>query len=243
MKKAAIFILTLALLAGLSPSIAAQNEDRPAAIQERVGANEVRVNQEARAITESFQETREIRVQEMEERRIHAEAITVQSRERQAEQIRIREEEFRSRIQEIADEARRGRAERLAENINNVNERLSSRYDGYLNAMELVLDKIEIRIARIEDAINSDLSGAYVLIDEFREAIADARDKILDQRAKIYFVEIGSENTITDDFRATMEEMRNDHEILKTETIFPLRGMIGSIMTMIEREVMGNDQN
>ncbi len=206
--------------------------DRPIQISE--------VERPERAQMESVQEARNLRSQEARERSIVNQRTVTQVREIQAEEIRERQDIFNARVREIADEARRERVERLAENINRLNENLSARYDGLLNAMELVLDKIEIRTGIIEENTEVDLSTTYSTIDDSRDVIINARDRILEQRTKIYVVDLDSEDTMNEDFRVTMQEMREDHNILRTEVIDPLQIMVRDIMVTV-REVLEND--
>jgi len=201
------------------------NNERPATEMERPAVIRVR--------PENVQEARESRIREMKERRDAKQESILQLRENRAEEIRERQEAFRARLQEIPDQARRNRAERLAENINRVNENLSRRYEGFLGAMELVMDKIEIRIGRIEEANGVDLTLVYSKIEEFRGLIADAREAILEQQSKVYLVEIDSVETMMEDFRETMREMRNDHKALRVEVIDPLRTLVRDIVALL----------
>ncbi len=188
---------------------------------------------------ESVQDARDLRFRETAERSAEVRDSVAQLRERQTEELRERREAFQSMVQEITDQARRERAERLADNINRVNENLSSRYNGFLSALELVLDKIEIRVGLTEDAAGVDLSTVYSMIDDGREMIADTREAILEQRAKIYLVDIESIETMQDDFRVTMQEMRDDHAMLRSESIDPLRTLVRDIMTTLRDEMVG----
>lgn len=188
---------------------------------------------------ESVQDARDLRFRETAERSAEVRDSVAQLRERQTEELRERREAFQSMVQEITDQARRERAERLADNINRVNENLSSRYNGFLSALELVLDKIEIRVGLTEDAAGVDLSTVYSMIDDGREAIADTREAILGQRAKVYLVDIESIETMQDDFRVTMQEMRDDHAALRAESIDPLRTLVRDIMTTLRDEMVG----
>ena len=211
-------------------------EERP--LEEPSVINNIPVNEVERpAVTrvrpENVQEARESRIREMKERRDAKQESVLQLREMRAEKIRERQDAFRARLQEIPDQARRDRAERLAENINRVNENLSRRYERFLVAMELVMDKIEIRIGRIEEANGADLTLVYAKIDEFRESTINARGAILQQQSKVYLVEIGSAETMTQDFRETMREMRNDHKAFRAEVIDPLRTLVRDIVTLL----------
>ncbi len=188
---------------------------------------------------ERVRDAREMRVREKTERRTEMHDSIVQIRERRAEEIRERREAFQTTIRGMRDQARRERAERLADNINRVNENLSSRYDGFLSALELVLDKIEIRIGLIEEERGVDLSTIRSMLDDGRKAISDARRAIIEQKAKIYLVNVESIETIQDDFRATKQEMREDHARIKTEWIAPLRTLVREIMTALREEMAG----
>ena len=211
-------------------------EERPLeepSVINNIPVNEVESPAVIRVRPENVQEARESRIREMKERRDAKQESVLQLRENRAEEIRERRDAFRARLQEIPDQARRDRVERLAENINRINENLSRRYEGFLGAMELVMDKIEIRIGRIEEANGVDLTLVYAKISEFRESIIDAREAILEQQSKVYLVEIDSVETMTQDFRETMREMRNDHKALREEVIDPLRTLVRDIVTLL----------
>lgn len=217
------------------PSTSTMNTDQSVTDGDRPAVTRVR--------PDSMQDAREVRVQETRERSVENQEAILQLRENQADDIRERRDAFRDRLREISDQARRDRVERLADNINKVNENLSLRYDGFLGAMELVMDKIEIRIGLIEEANGVDLTTVYSMIDESRRSIVDAREAVLEQRAKIYLVEIDSVETMTEGFREVMQEMRSDHEALKTEVINPLRTLVRDIMSVLREELNRADED
>ncbi len=221
MNKKIIFVLTATAmtLGAYSPALAqpARNENR--------------------VVVRDFQEIREERKEAIEIRNIEMRDQAERIREERKEDVITRQEELKERIQGIRDERKRAVAERLAENIDRLNKNLSSRYNGFLNAMELVLDKIEVRIAKIEETRGVDLSEIYTRIQDSRNFIERAREQVIEQAAKSYIVVLESEETLREDFSASISDLREDHRALRDQFISPLRTIIRDVMETLKEEV------
>lgn len=204
--------------------------------EEKINENPENLSQPTRRKIREFSEIKEQRKEEIRERSAEAKKEAERIREERAEEIQTRKDQFREKLREIREQRRRDSAERLAENINKLNGNLSSRYDGFLGAMELVLDKIEIRLGKIEEARSIDLTSTRNNISDARNLLNIARTEVISQKAKIYVVSIQSEETLRNDFKTVMEELRNDHKIIREEYIFPLRNLIREIMETLAEE-------
>lgn len=178
----------------------------------------------------NFEEVREQRVFEAQERAREAQISGEEIRVQRMAEAADRQEEFRNKLEEIRSEQLRERARRLSENINRVNYNLSSRHNGLISAMEIILDKLESRTAKIEEATERDLSSVYAKIDQARLVIEETREEIVVQKGKVYVVEITSEETLGEDFQRTIQEMRSDHEVLKTKIQNTLRESIREVI-------------
>jgi len=185
-----------------------------------------------------FSKIRDQRKKEIRLRNVESRKQIERIRKERDEQIQSKQDQFREKLEEIRDQRRRSLAERLAENINKLNNNLSSRYNGFLNAKELVLDKIEIRFEKIEEARGIDLTSTQDSISDARNLINIARTEVISQSAKTYVVSIQSEETLRNDFKTVMEELKNDHKILREEYIFPLRNLIREIMKTLRTETL-----
>ena len=147
-------------------------------------------------------------------------------REQKMTETRKRQEVFKDKVKEIREEQLRNRVERLSENINRVNQNLSNRYNGLIGAMEIVLDKLESRTAKAEEETGKDLSSIYLKIKEARAAIEIIREEIAVQKSKVYVVDISSEENLGTDFQKTIQEMRADHQLLRSKVHNNVRELI-----------------
>lgn len=247
-KKILLSVFLVGVLVFLPTSSSAREVRREAGIQvqempsvaplplseiERDNNEEASVNEEMNTETEfgiqiqsnerarSFSEIKEQRTQEIMQERVQTEHRVQELRNEAMIQVEQKREEFREKVQSFSNEALRLRTEVLARNIERVNENLSQRYGGYLDALELILDKLE----------TLDSFSEYDEVAEARVFISQARERIMEQRAKAYIVDLGPEETLRDDFQRTMNEMRRDHRQIMEEYISPLRSLIRNIMT------------
>jgi hypothetical protein len=193
--------------------------------------------------TDSFENIRVQRLEAQEQVRLEIQERTDQVRESQREQIELRQDAFRQRIQQVLDERGAQLAERLMATLNTLNQRLSDRYEGFLNSLEIVLDKVESRTVQVQEAQGIELSSVVGAIESARGDIEIARALISDQKAKVYVVEVGDANTVQQDFRAIMQELRQDHEQLRERVIIPMKGIVGNIFRLLQSELTELQRN
>lgn len=188
----------------------------------------------ARERIQNFEEVREQKMIEAQNKVKEMIQRAEEIKEQKAEEIAEKQEMFRAKINEIKDEKLRNRAEILSKNINKVNYNLSNRHTGLIGAMEIVLDKLESRVDKIETEKGIDLPDLYEKINEARELIEDIKEKIISQKSNVYVVDISSEQNIRLDFQEKIREMRKDHEELREEVHNYLRSLIREIINSLK---------
>ena len=192
---------------------------------------------ETRERIQDFTEIREQKTQQIRERKEEFLQEVNQKREQVVTQVQERKILFEAKVQEIRNEKMRERANILSRNINRVNENLCKSYTGFLNALELVLEKIESRIQKIEDATGSDLTLVYEKAEEIRQMINLAWEGIAEQKSKHYLPELESEETIVQNFGDTIQQVHQDHRQLRETYISPLRQSIREVMLVLKDAV------
>lgn len=171
------------------------------------------------------------------ERAEEFEAKVKELREQAKEKIKQRKQEFREKLSKIKKERHRRLAERLNERINEVNQRMSNAALHYLDALELVLGKIEARTSIVEEATGADLTSVREAITQASQRIADAREAVLAQKSKEYVIDIQSQETLGKDIRKSFQELRDDHRALREEVLRPLRGLVRDVMLTMKDAV------
>lgn len=154
------------------------------------------------------------------------------------QQTEARQKLLREKAEEIGGEQLRNRFEILSENMNRVNYNLSNRYTGLLFAMEIVLNKIESRTAKIEIALQKDLSSVYLKVDEARNSIEVAKEEIAEQKAKTYVPDISSGEDVGLQFQNVLQEIRTDHNTLRIRTIDAVKFLIREIMAELRSAII-----
>lgn len=211
-------------------------EQRREVEMRQLETNEVRAMRQERAVApmQNFQEKREHFLQEQQEKK---EEVLMRVRERTTqarEEAENRMEMAHQRAAEVLDARKAEQAVRLNEQINKLNKNLSGRYFGHLNALELVLEKVESRIALIEEARGVDLSNARLVVEEARDRVAEAIEAIAVQQAKIYVVEIDSLEGARQSHRMAFTEMREDHANLRDRILGATRNLMRGIMFQLK---------
>jgi chromosome segregation ATPase len=186
---------------------------------------------------ERFKAERKKLHEEAQKRKEEFEARAKEMRETTKEEMERRKQEFRQKLAQLKEERHRILAEKLSENINRVNQLRSDAALRYLDALELVLGKIEARIEIVEDGTEADLTQVREAITEARQRIAEAREAVLAQKGKEYVVHIGSQETLGQDIRKVMQELRDDHRKLRQEVLHPLRNLIRDVMLALKAAV------
>ncbi len=191
-----------------------------------------------RRMISNFNEVVESRIEEIKQQRIETQQRIEENSKLLQDKISQRKLNLQNRINEISSEARRTRAQILVKNIEKVNDNLISRYNGYLDAQEIVLDKIESRVFKTEQQKNKNMDLFYTRIDSARNLIKETREKIIEHGSLIYIPEITSQENIRQDFQETIEEMKSKHRELRQETILPLRSLINDIFSSLKNEIL-----
>jgi len=188
---------------------------------------------------QDFQKIKEERQQEFQARRLELQQEVQQLREEIKERIQAKKEAFQEKLQQIRDERKRTQAQNLSDNINKLNENLCNRYDGYLNALTLVLDKIENRAKKISQATTTatttiNLTSFYQKLNQARQAIEEAREKIVVQKSKVYIVEIESEETLKTNFQTVIRQLKDDHQNLRENVLSKTRNLVRDVIQALK---------
>ena len=191
----------------------------------------------AREHMERFEAERERMVQGAQARREEQEDRVREKRDEMRDEMEQKRQEYREKLAQIREERHQQLAENLTQRMNQVNQNRSNAALNYLDALELVLSKIEARANFVQDATGVDLAAVKTKIAEARQLVNQTRDAVLAQKSKEYILEIESEGTLGQNIRNAMRQVRDDHKRLREEVLHPLRGLIKDIMMQLKDAV------
>lgn len=180
--------------------------------------------------------------QNIEERKKIIEEKVKQMREEKKAEIESKKEEFRKKLAEIKEERKRITTQNLSERINKSNQNKTEAELKHINALELILNKVELRTKTAQEKTGKDLSSVINKINEIKAKIEEARNVVANQKSKEYVVNINTEETLGQDIRKVIQELRNDHKKIMEETIKPIREEIRKALEML-KEAVGKSDN
>lgn len=157
-----IFSTAIITLLLLSPGISSAQFNR----EEAKERHEDRLEQ----VTERKEQMAEIRADRIENRDERREEMTTRIEERKAT-FKERLEEHKERREEIRTKLDERRKENVAKHLENI----FARFDGAIEHLTDIADRIEARITKIEDEKGVDLSDAKEALNEAFDAIATAQ--------------------------------------------------------------------
>lgn len=137
------------------------------------------------------------------------------------QEIEEKRREVRERIQAIKNERKRQVLEKIDENIQAINSKWVLRWNSVLDRLESILGKMEVRADKLEDA-GYDMTEAKEKIAEADTLISEARSVISQQEAKLYLLEIGTEENLGESVSAEIAVLREDLQIAR-ESVFAVR--------------------
>lgn len=130
-------------------------------------------------------------------------------RERQSE-ISIQKNKLEQDVQSF-NERRREMAMNLFERINIENEQMTISSLSYLEKIDDLVDRIKSKVDEVKESRPEiDISNVYITIDDAKTSIEESRKGVLEQKTKIYTIEIGSIAATRENFRSKIRELRND---------------------------------
>lgn len=197
--------------------------------------------EELQQITLQHQQTfneRKALLQTQAEQRIQAvEEKALSLRAQNAEEIEAKKQQFEEKVMQMTEERYKQAATNISERVNTVNQNMTNSYFNYLDAIEMVLDKIEARAQIVGDATGSDMSAFLEEIASANIYIEQAREAVIAQKSKEYVAEIDSETTLGDDMSAVMQELRSDHASLRDNVLDPVRHLVSDLTQVLHDTV------
>jgi hypothetical protein len=133
----------------------------------------------------------------------------------QREEVRIkiseRQEELRTRLQAVRDENKQRIILRIYEQLNQLNQRITSHFQNVLDQIESVLARIEERAGQAAER-GLDTGSVEAAIISAQETIDAAKTEVAAQAAKIYEFEPSAEESLRPDITALKNDLRADLE-------------------------------
>lgn len=125
------------------------------------------------------------------------------------ETIAQKKDELKTKISAVKDEAKKKILEKVYNNINALNERLTKHYVNILNRIEVVLKKIETR-AQIAKENGRNVVGVETAITTAKNAILTSRTAIDAQTQKTYELQITTENALRNNVGVARKLLQSD---------------------------------
>lgn len=171
-------------------------------------------------VREDVKQGRETIKKEFEAKRIEAKNLLESKKEEFKIKAEAKREEVKSKIEakkaelkehliKIKDERKKQVAERVYNQVNELNKRRLDHFSAVLEKLEKVLDRISNRAAKAE-ANGVDITAVKTAITEATSAIAASRTAIVNQAGKVYTPVIDTENTLKTDIGKIRQALHND---------------------------------
>jgi hypothetical protein len=186
---------------------------------------------------QAFNEKKALLKTEAEQRIQTVEEKALSLRAQNAEEIEAKKQRFEEKVRQMTEERYKQAATNISERVNTVNQNMTRAYFNYLDAIEMVLDKIEARAQIVGDATGSDMTAFLEEIASANVHIEQAREAVIAQKSKEYVAEIDSETTLGTDMSAIMQELRSDHASLRDNVLDPVRHLIGDLTQILHDAV------
>jgi len=130
-------------------------------------------------------------------------------RENLQSQIEAKRTELRNRLAKIKDENKKQIVERIYNQVNELNKRMTDHFLNVLERLEKVLERISSRAAKAE-ANGHDVSAVKTAITEATNAINTAKTAVQNQAVKVYSVTVNTESTLKSDTEKIRQALHND---------------------------------
>lgn len=218
--------------------VAQPEEIRQPVVENRlISANAEEIKEIAAQHQQTFQERKILLQGETEQRAQEAEEKALLLRAQHAEEIEAKKEQFEERVMQMMEERKQTLAVQHSERINMVNGNRTDAYLNYLDAIELVLDKLEARAQIIGDATGTDMTAFLDEIASANSKIEEAREAVIAQKSKEYVLEINSETSMGEDIFATVRELYGDYSSLKVNVLDPIRHLVRDLIQVLRDTV------
>jgi predicted nucleic acid-binding Zn ribbon protein len=182
----------------------------------------------------NFKDLREKFFQERQIKKEELEARVKEMREANKKELEAKKKEFREKLSQILQERHKKLAENLSERINKVNQNMSDAALRYLEALELVLSKIETRVGIVAKTSGISLTSIQTEIDKARQKIEESKEAVLLQKSKEYVIEIRSQDSLGQDIRTAFQKLASDQRELKQNVLLPTRKLVHDVMQKIK---------
>ena len=193
-----------------------RQEARPGTPQERQDTRQNIQEQRQETRQEVRQERQEARQEVRQERRAEAQQKIQEVREnikqrRQEikEKVIEKREQVKERLQTIKDQRKQKIAERLYEQMNNLNIKVAERLFLIVDKLEAVLGRVETRTEKAGQN-GGDVSAVRTAIEGAQNAISASRAAIETQAQKVYTFEVNTEETLKNDIGVARQALRDD---------------------------------
>ena len=242
MKKIVISILTLVFATTLSAGAQGlRNDSRADKVSpERVqSVQQVQkeVNTRVQSLRADAKETLQAKRNEfrnqVQETRTEFKAEFERKRLEAKEMVNTKREELRERVQVVKDEKKQEIILRLADRMNELNEKFLGRSSEALERLERILANIQTRADKAEEA-ERDVSGVESAVREAESRIAAAREAIKVQADKTYSFEIDSEEGVKAGLIVVKNGLRSDLEVVRDAVHYAKEGVRGAASALKE---------
>ena len=126
--------------------------------------------------------------------------------------------EFKEKLEQLKDTRKKQIAKRADEKLAKVNQNSTERMNSAIEKLETLLEKFATRAAaqKTEGKDTAEVDAAIVAA---KDAIADAKEAVVTQAAKVYTADLSDEGTLKNTFGQAMSDLRKDlkatHDVVK----------------------------
>ena len=208
--------LTLSVLAqdaSSTPSVTPTETPIRTPIRQEIKNNIQQMHQENQQIMENAKQQMEAKREELkqnlEQQREQMKQRMEQEREMLKNKIETKKEELKTHLATIRDEHKKQAVERINDNLDSINARVTTGFSNALDMLGNVLDRI---VKRSDDSEVSgiDVSSVVAAVVAAQTAIGDARTAVEAQAGKTYPITISTENKLKTDVGKARQALYTD---------------------------------
>ncbi len=179
------------------------------AIKQNAQERQEIIQQGVRDIKELVRERIENRKELLKQKIENAKELIKQTREEVRNRVEERRQEIKTQLKNIRNEHKQGIAERIFDNINDLNMRMTDRFFSIINKIEAVLSRIESRADKAEEnGVN--VSAVRTAILEAESMISVGRTVVEEQSQIVYSFEVNDEETLRLDVGVARQTLHAD---------------------------------
>lgn len=168
-------------------------------------------------------------------------------REREASESAEIKTELKTKLQTFHNQQKAQITQKISDQLNLVNQKITSEMLRHIDKMSALLDKIQTRVSTSQVATSSaSLSNANAAIANARTKIATAREAVLAQQTKDYTLVVSSESAVKSDAKVTRDLLRSDLQrvrnlvIVAKQTVAAAAEAAGLVRGEVENEASGS---